>query len=147
MTSYSSLCNFKTINKTANERRFQKICRANNSKCYRQRSDICHLKNLNQDQSYRSVIGRIASCVCGRALTQNKKTSYTHFYDHFLARFLLHTFSRLGALFGVSILEGKGRTRNELWDVVYHMSSVICKFSSLSLEYIQRDNRPTFHPP
>ena len=48
---------------------------------------ICHLKNLNQDQSYRSCSEnkkialrcRIASGVCGRALTQNKKTSYTHY--------------------------------------------------------------------
>jgi hypothetical protein len=47
---------------------------------------ICYLKNLNQHQSYRSVKikkmalrCRIASGVCGRALTQNKKTSYTHY--------------------------------------------------------------------
>ena len=50
---------------------------------------------------------------------------------------MLHTVSRLQALFGVSILEDKGHERNELWaDVVYHMSSVICKFSSLSFDYI-----------
>ena len=49
---------------------------------------------------------------------------------------MLHTVSRLQALFGVSILEDKGHARNELWDVVYHMSSVICEFSSLSFEYI-----------
>ena len=49
---------------------------------------------------------------------------------------MLHTVSRLQALFGVSILEDKGHVCNELWDVVYHMSSVICKFSSLSFEYI-----------
>jgi hypothetical protein len=48
---------------------------------------------------------------------------------------MLHIVSRLGALFGVSILEDKSHARNELWDVVYHMSSVICKFSSLSFEY------------
>jgi hypothetical protein len=35
---------------------------------------------------------------------------------------MLYTVSRLGALFGVSILEDKGYARNELWDVVYHMS-------------------------
>ena len=52
------------------------------------------------------------------------------------ARFMLHTVSRFGELFGVSILEDKGHARNELWDVVYHMSSVICKFSTLSFEYI-----------
>jgi hypothetical protein len=33
---------------------------------------------------------------------------------------MLHTVSRLQALFGVSILEDKGHARNELWDVVYH---------------------------
>jgi hypothetical protein len=49
---------------------------------------------------------------------------------------MLHTVSRLGALFGVSILEDNGHARNDLWDIVYHMSSVICKFSSLSIEYI-----------
>jgi hypothetical protein len=49
---------------------------------------------------------------------------------------MLHTVSRFGALFGVSILEDKGHARNELWDVVYHMPSVICKFSTLSFEYI-----------
>ena len=49
---------------------------------------------------------------------------------------MLHTVSRLGALFGVSILEDKGHARNGLWDVVYHMSSVICKFSTLLFEYI-----------
>jgi hypothetical protein len=32
---------------------------------------------------------------------------------------------RLGALFGVSILEDKGHARNELWDIVYQISSVI----------------------
>jgi hypothetical protein len=31
---------------------------------------------------------------------------------------------RLEALFGVSILEDKGHARNELWDIVYQMSSV-----------------------
>jgi hypothetical protein len=41
---------------------------------------------------------------------------------------MLYTVSRLQALFGVSILEDKSHARNELWDVVYHMSSVICKF-------------------
>jgi hypothetical protein len=30
---------------------------------------------------------------------------------------------RLGAVFGVSILEDKGHARNELWDIVYQMSS------------------------
>jgi hypothetical protein len=49
---------------------------------------------------------------------------------------MLHTVSRLRALFGVYILEDKGHARNELWDVVYHMSSVIFKFSTLSFEYI-----------
>ena len=42
---------------------------------------------------------------------------------------------RLGVLFGVSILEDKGHARNELWDIVYQISSVICKFSSFSFEY------------
>jgi hypothetical protein len=37
---------------------------------------------------------------------------------------MLQAVSRLGALFGVSILEDKGHARNELWDVVYQMSSV-----------------------
>ena len=48
---------------------------------------ICHLKNLNQDQIKLSVSEnkkialhcRIAFGVCGRALTQNKKTIYTHY--------------------------------------------------------------------
>ena len=52
----------------------------------------------------------------------------TIFYDYFLVR-LLNAFTqfqasdRLGALFGVSILEDKGHARNELWDIVYQMSS------------------------
>ena len=32
---------------------------------------------------------------------------------------------RLGALFGVSILEDKGHARNELWDIMYQMSSAL----------------------
>jgi hypothetical protein len=43
---------------------------------------------------------------------------------------------RLEALFGVSILEDKGQARNELWDIVYQMSCVICKFSTFTFEYI-----------
>jgi hypothetical protein len=38
--------------------------------------------------------------------------------------------------FGVSILEDKGNARNELWDIAYQMSSVICKFSTFSFGYI-----------
>jgi hypothetical protein len=35
-----------------------------------------------------------------------------------------HSFKlALEALFGVSILEDKGHARNELWDIVYQMSS------------------------
>ena len=34
---------------------------------------------------------------------------------------------RLEALFGVSILEDKGHARNELWDIVYQMSSAQSK--------------------
>ena len=45
-------------------------------------------------------------------------------------------FQDLERFFGVSILEDRGHARNELWDVVYQMSSVICKFSTLSCEYI-----------
>jgi hypothetical protein len=48
---------------------------------------------------------------------------------------------RLGALFGVSILEDKVHARNELWDIVYHMSSVICKFSTFTLEHILMKKR------
>ena len=46
-----------------------------------------------------------------------------------------YSVDRLGALFGVSILEDKGHARNELWDIVYQISSVICKFSTFSFEY------------
>ena len=52
----------------------------------------------------------------------------TIFYYYFLVR-LLNAFTqfqasdRLGALFGVSILEDKGHARNELWDIMYQMSS------------------------
>ena len=65
----------------------------------------------------------------------------TIFYDYFLVR-LLNAFTqfqasdRLGALFGVSILEDKGHARNELWDIMYQMSSVLCKFSTFTFEYI-----------
>ena len=68
----------------------------------------------------------------------------TIFYDYFLVR-LLNAFTqfqasdRLGALFGVSILEDKGHARNELWDTMYQMSShssVLCKFSTFTFEYI-----------
>ena len=64
----------------------------------------------------------------------------TIFYDYFLLR-LLNAFTqfqasdRLGALFGVSILEDKGHARNELWDIMYQMSSVLCKFSTFTFEY------------
>jgi hypothetical protein len=34
---------------------------------------------------------------------------------------------RLEALFGVSILEDKGHALNELWDIVYQMSSAQSK--------------------
>jgi hypothetical protein len=44
---------------------------------------------------------------------------------------MLHTVSRLRTLFGVSILEDKGHARNELWDVVYQMSTVKCDFQIL----------------
>ena len=46
-----------------------------------------------------------------------------------------YSVDRLGALFGVSILGDKGHARNELWDIVYQISSVICKFSTFSFEY------------
>ena len=65
----------------------------------------------------------------------------TIFYDYFLVR-LLNAFTqfqasdRLVALFGVSILEDKGHARNELWDIMYQMSSVLCKFSTFTFEYI-----------
>ena len=51
-----------------------------------------------------------------------------NFYDHFLTRFMLHTVSRLGAIFGVSILEDKDQARNEFWDVVYHSLKKIMFF-------------------
>jgi hypothetical protein len=38
--------------------------------------------------------------------------------------FMIQASDRLGALFGVSILDDKGHARNELWYVVYQMSSV-----------------------
>jgi hypothetical protein len=47
--------------------------------------------------------------------------------------FMIQASDRLEALFGVYILEDKG---NELWYVVYQMSSVICKFFTFSFEYI-----------
>ena len=50
--------------------------------------------------------------------------------------FIIQASDRLGALFGVSILEDKDHTRNELWYVVYQMSSVICKCFTFSFEYI-----------
>ena len=55
------------------------------------------------------------------------------FYDYFLVR-LLNAFTqfqasdRLGALFGVSILEDKGHARNELWDIMYQMFQISIKF-------------------
>jgi hypothetical protein len=37
--------------------------------------------------------------------------------------FMIQASDRLEALFGVSIIEDKGHARNELWYVVYQMSS------------------------
>jgi hypothetical protein len=49
--------------------------------------------------------------------------------------FMIQASDRLGTLFGVSILEDKGHARNELWYVVYQMSSVMCKLLTISFEY------------
>ena len=60
MASYSSLCNFKTINtkqpmKEDFKRYVDQITQNVIALLH-----ICHLKNLNQDQSYRSV--KIKNC-------------------------------------------------------------------------------------
>jgi hypothetical protein len=70
---------------------------------------ICHLKNSNQDQSYRSVrkIKKLRCVVESRpVVSDRRKTKNSHGFN-------------IGSFFGVSILEDKGHARNELWDVVY----------------------------